>query len=75
MNSVAEITPSHILEAIDECSRRLDAIEAMADAFSIINDAGSLNDAVVFRPELMVHIWDGISLLAKDAQHALHVAT
>lgn len=73
MNSTAN--PSNIQEAIDECSRRLDAIEAIATAFSIANDAGSLNDVVVFRPELMVHIWDGISLLAKDAQQALHVAT
>ena len=73
--NVTKITPNPLHDQIDECSRRLDAIEAIANAFSIANDAGSLNDVVVFRPELMVHIWDGISLLAKDAQQALHVAT
>lgn len=71
MNSVTKIAPNQMQDAIDQCSRRLDAIEALATAFSIANDAGSLNDVVVFRPELMVNIWDGISLLAKDAQQAL----
>jgi hypothetical protein len=72
MNSVAEITPSHILEAIDECSRRLDAIEAIATALSIANAAGSLNDATVFQPKLAANVLDGIALLAIDASRALH---
>lgn len=71
MSNIAKITPNQMNDNIDECGRRLDAIEAIATAFSISNDAGSSNDITVFRPELLVHVWDGIALLAKDAQQLL----
>ncbi len=68
----SKITPNPLHDQIDECSRRLDAIEAIATALSIANAAGSLNDATVFQPKLAANVLDGIALLAIDASRALH---
>lgn len=70
--NVSKLTPNPIHEQIDECARRLDAVAAIATAFSIANAAGSLDDSIVFQPKLMANAWDGIALMTEDAQRVLH---
>lgn len=71
--TVTKIAPSLLASNVDDCDEYLDAIRSLAELMSKAAAADVLSDAIAGNPKLLADAWGGIFLLAKDAQHALHV--
>ena len=70
--TVTQITPNPADEKVEETVRYLDAIQALAELLSIAAEADALTDAIVSDRNRLKYAFDGISLLAFDAQQRLH---
>ena len=69
---VSSINPSTRHSNIDDTTKHLDALQALAELLSFAVEAGALADAIVSEPKRLRYARDGIGLLAFDAQQRLH---
>lgn len=70
--TVSSIKPSNDHSNIDDTDQYLDAIQAMTELFSIAIESDALTDAIVGDPKRLRYAFDGLRLLAFDAQQRLH---
>ena len=69
---VSSINPSTSHSNIDETTKYLDALQALAELLSIAAEADAVTDAILSDPKRLRYALDGIGLLAFDAQQRLH---